>query len=304
VIDHLNFDVSDYDGYHNLVVAHRKLEARVMLNDLETPVLYRGIGMTLKESNSLVFPILRGDASSFSGELGEIVEKPPHASGEKMVLVAGLQARNNARVVISGSLDLFSDNFFESPIQKYTSEGNSPRYEKSGNQVFGINLVRWLLKERGVLQISNASHHKLSGSTLPGYRINDELDFSATIREWNGTDWVPFLSDDIQLEFVMLDPYVRTSLKHDEYGVYATQFRIPDVYGVFTFRLIHNGMGYTFVDWRDTGVAVRPYRHDEYERFIVAAYPYYASAFSMMFGFALFTLFFLYHQDVSKKTRA
>jgi len=281
-----------------------KIESRVILNDLETPILYRGIGMTLIESNSLVFPILSGDGSSFSGELGDIVEKPPHAAGEKMVLVAGLQARNNARFVISGSLDLFSDKFFESPIQKYTPEGNSVRYDKSGNQAFGTNLVRWLLKEGGVLQISNASHHKISGSTLPGYRINDELDFTATIREWNGIDWVPFLSTDVQLEFVRLDPYVRTLLKHDEKGVYSTQFRIPDVYGVFTFRLIHNGMGYTFVDWQDSGIAVRPYRHDEYERFIVAAYPYYVSAFSMMFGFAIFTVFFLYHQDLPKKTRA
>jgi hypothetical protein len=34
------------------------------------------------------------------------------------VLIAGLQARNNARVVFSGSLSFFSDEFFTSPVEK------------------------------------------------------------------------------------------------------------------------------------------------------------------------------------------
>ena len=39
---------------------------------------------------------------------------------------------------------------------------------------------------------------------------------------------------------------------------------------------------------------MRPFKHDEYERFIVAAYPYYASIFSAMAGFFLFSLAILY----------
>lgn len=42
----------------------------------------------------------------------------PHAVGKNTVLIAGLQARNNARVVFSGSLSFFSDEFFTSPVQK------------------------------------------------------------------------------------------------------------------------------------------------------------------------------------------
>jgi oligosaccharyltransferase complex subunit beta len=33
----------------------------------------------------------------------------PHAVGKSTLLVAALQARNNARVVFSGSMDFFSD---------------------------------------------------------------------------------------------------------------------------------------------------------------------------------------------------
>jgi oligosaccharyltransferase complex subunit beta len=39
---------------------------------------------------------------------------------------------------------------------------------------------------------------------------------------------------------------------------------------------------------------VRPFKHDEYERFIVQAYPYYASVASMMAGFLALGALFLY----------
>ncbi|WRX30671.1 Dolichyl-diphosphooligosaccharide--protein glycosyltransferase 48kDa subunit - like 3 [Theobroma cacao] len=41
-------------------------------------------------------------------------------------------------------------------------------------------------------------------------------------------------------------------------------------------------------------ILVRPYRHNEYERFIPIAYPYYGAAFSMMAGFLIFTFVHLY----------
>lgn len=42
----------------------------------------------------------------------------PHAVGKNTALIAALQARNNARVVFSGSLYFFSDEAFLSPVQK------------------------------------------------------------------------------------------------------------------------------------------------------------------------------------------
>ena len=43
-------------------------------------------------------------------------------------------------------------------------------------------------------------------------------------------------------------------------------------------------------------VPVRPFKHNEYERFLLAAYPYYASAASTMAAFFVFGFFFLYHK--------
>ena len=41
-------------------------------------------------------------------------------------------------------------------------------------------------------------------------------------------------------------------------------------------------------------VPIRPFKHNEYERFIVQAYPYYASLISMMAGFLAVGGYFLY----------
>ena len=38
-------------------------------------------------------------------------------AGQNMLLVAALQARNNARVVVSGSLEFFSDAFIMASVQ-------------------------------------------------------------------------------------------------------------------------------------------------------------------------------------------
>lgn len=93
--------------------------------------------------------------------------------------------------------------------------------------------------------------------------------------------WVPFDGDDIQLEFVRIDPFVRTYLKkngmyslwilcivftyiifsldlfqlsnaatqHHGFffvgGKYSVQFKLPDVYGVFQFKVDYNRLGYT-----------------------------------------------------------
>ncbi len=78
-------------------------------------------------------------------------------------------------------------------------------------------------------------------------------------------------------------------------GQFSTRMKVPDVYGVFKFVISYHRLGYTSIEesWQ---VSVRPFKHNEYERFLLPAYPYYASAFSMMFGFFTLGFFFLYHK--------
>ncbi|EDL80873.1 rCG30980, isoform CRA_d [Rattus norvegicus] len=174
--------------------------------------------------------------------------KYPHAVGRNTLLIAGLQARNNARVIFSGSLDFFSDAFFNSAVQK----------------------------------------------AAPGA----QREYSIVIEQLSNGKWVPFDGDDIQLEFVRIDPFVRTFLKRKG-GKYSVQFKLPDVYGVFQFKVDYNRLGYTHL-YSSTQVSVRPLQHTQYERFIPSAYPYYASAFSMMAGLFLFSVVFLHMKEKEK----
>lgn len=63
----------------------------------------------------------------------------PHAVGKNTLLIAGLQARNNARVIFSGSLDFFSDAFFNSAVQKAVP--GSQRSVLGGSGACGLG--RW-----------------------------------------------------------------------------------------------------------------------------------------------------------------
>jgi oligosaccharyltransferase complex subunit beta len=110
----------------------------------------------------------------------------------------------------------------------------------------------------------------------------------------------------VQFEVIMLDPYIRTSLTPKDLESatrYSATLKLPDVYGVFTFKVNYRRPGVTYVEHRDV-LPLRPYRHNEYDRFLVVAYPYYAASFSMMGGFLLFSLVWLYHKDqpTNKKT--
>ncbi|XP_056161031.1 dolichyl-diphosphooligosaccharide--protein glycosyltransferase 48 kDa subunit-like [Syzygium oleosum] len=127
------------------------------------------------------------------------------------------------------------------------------------------------------------------------YRINDDLEYSIEIYEWSGSSWEPYVSDDVQVQFYMMSPYVLKTLSTDKKGVYSTSFKVPDVYGVFQFKVEYQRLGYTSLSLAKQ-IPVRPFRHNKYERFIPAAYPYYGAASSMMAGFFPFTFVHLYNK--------
>jgi len=292
VIDHLYYDESDSDGGHTLIVADDFIDSTVILGkDKHDPILFRGVGQEIDDNhNPLLQRVLTASPYSYSHSLKKIIKKTPTITGKRTTLVSALQAKNNARVVFSGSLDLFSNKFFNSPVQKHGSK----KFDKSGNKKFVSELLQWNFKERGVLKAENIDHHRVNETYAPfSYRIKDDIEYSVDISEWNGEKWVPFKSNDVQLEFVRLDPYVRVFLKHNNKGHFTGKFKVPDVYGVFTFRVDYQRLGYTYILLK-TIHPVRPFRHNEYERFIITAYPYYAGAFSMMAGLFIFSIAFLF----------
>lgn len=74
--------------------------------------------MVADPENPLVLSVLHASSTAYSYQPDVEVDDYPLAVGTNTLLVAALQARNNARVVFVGSLDFFSDEFFSSAVQK------------------------------------------------------------------------------------------------------------------------------------------------------------------------------------------
>jgi len=301
VIDHHNVDISDIGSHTKIVVDTKNLiNAEVIVGKVVAPLLFKGVGMVLEAENPQVLPILKGTSTCYTYFPDEKIEQFPHGVGSNTMLISALQARNNARIVFSGSLDFFSDAFFKSGVQR--SGVGATQYDVSGNEVLSDALSKWVFQENGVLRTGKVSHNIVGESDSPAaYTILDEVKYSIVIEQKNEEgNWVAYDSNDIQMEFVRIDPFVRTPLGLDRAtNSYAVQFKLPDVYGVFHFKVNYARLGYTFLN-SETQVSVRPLQHTQYERFIECAYPYYASAFSMMAGLFVFSLFFLYHKNEVK----
>merc|ERR1712029_198471 len=122
------------------------------------------------------------------------------------------------------------------------------------------------------------------------YTINEQIRFQIKIEELVAGEWVPFDQNDVQVDYHRLDPFVRRTMDNNN-GIFSTEFKLPDTYGVFQFRINYKKIEYTSIEL-ESQLSVRPLRHDQYERFISSAYPYYFSAFSMMIGFPFFHLSF------------
>jgi oligosaccharyltransferase complex subunit beta len=297
VIDHINYDITD-NGQHTLIVASSD---NLLASELITgqtkkaglPFLFRGIGMSSDQENPLLYDVLTASSSSYTANPDEqSLTDYPATVGKRTVLISVLQARNNARVGFVGSLDFFSNDFFQSSVQT----NNGKTHTKSGNQDLAIALTDWLFKQRGVVRARNIHHYLKEDKTTPRfYTVKNDIVFNVQFDEFVHGKWMPFNGTDVQLEFVRIDPFVRTTLKNKG-GQLEAQFRVPDTYGIFKFVIDYNRVGYSHL-YSATQVSVHPLRHTEYERFIPSAYPYYISSFSMMAGAFLLSFIVLYHRD-------
>lgn len=104
VIDHLNYDASD-SGDHTLIVASAGnliSSPLIVGNKNVAPLLYQGTGLLADRENGLVLQLLTADTTAYSYVPENSIKEYPHAVGRGTLLIAAIQARNNARVVFSG----------------------------------------------------------------------------------------------------------------------------------------------------------------------------------------------------------
>ena len=110
--------------------------------------------------------------------------------------------------------------------------------------------------------------------------------------------WHPFNADDIQLQFVMLEPYYsvilnRESTSDQSVATYSYKFRVPDRLGIFRFVVDYQRYGLTFLDEQNE-VSVIQWRHDAFPRYLTRAMPFYVSVFVLMGAFFIFVTSFLF----------
>jgi len=262
------------------------------------------IAMKIDDKNNMAFPIMRCNKYCYSWFPNEKISEYPLAVGNDITLVAGIQFRNNARAMFIGSLSFMSNKILEQKmIVTFDQEKTRMDRIASSNQKFIQHTFGWVAGMSGRVRVTSIKHKLEDGDRNEFYYINERVKVQVTMEVWQEDSWEPIPPefDDVWLEFHRLDPFIRGKLNNEGGGKLVAFVDVPDTYGVFNFIVSFNKLGYTRIEAKKQ-VTVRPLRHDMYERFITSAYPYYFSAFSMMFGVFLLSFAFLYHQDEKKKS--
>ncbi|GJN93886.1 hypothetical protein Rhopal_006945-T1 [Rhodotorula paludigena] len=276
VIDHFGHDASD-SGSHTVLSVSLASAPAPFVSDATRRgrnVVYSGAGHVSGQHPQLVSVLHASSTASSADAGGSHIVADVSETSSGMSLVSAFQARNNARVAFVGSTDVLADRFLG-------------RGDELGNAAFARDLLAWVFHQTGQLRLVK-SRCNAPGllDAQPTYRVGTELDVEFTISSDS-----PYNADDLQLEFGMLDPHLRLDIpmqsQSQDAATYGTRFTIPDRHGVFTLRLDHRRPGWTAVEHKET-IAVTPMRHDEYERFIGGAFPYYAGAASVSAAFLLF----------------
>ncbi|XP_024464552.1 dolichyl-diphosphooligosaccharide--protein glycosyltransferase 48 kDa subunit [Populus trichocarpa] len=200
VIDHISYAVSDTEGDHTLIACFINSKA---------PVLFEGVAHTVNAANSLVLKVISASPAACSANPKSAMSSPPELTGSAISLISGVQ-----------------------------KPGSSTKHVKSGNEQFLTELNKWIFHDGGHLKAVEVRHHEVGEADEPAiYRIKDELEYSVEIYVWSGASCEPYVADDVQVQFYMMSPYVLKTLSTDTKGLYFTSFKVPDVYGVFQFKM-------------------------------------------------------------------
>ena len=130
-----------------------------------------------------------------------------------------------------------SDEFF-----MITADAQELSLESSANYQFCRQLINWNFRESGVLRTRNLMHNKRGerctesdpskcGPNPENYMIEDHVEFYIDIEEKFEGKWKPYVAEDIQLRFIMLEPYYVATLKREDPvgapATYSYKFRVP-----------------------------------------------------------------------------
>ena len=236
---------------------------------------------------------MRAKRTAYAADLTKEIENiESQNTGKRMVLISGLQARNNARIVISGSNTMFENKFSENNLE------------------FIDSITKWNFHETGIIRIISSTYKHQNGNQPqcihdnsreniveteiapcnPSYVVNDQIKYSLVIEEYihGNSSWIPFLKDDLQLELVMIEPVLRLNLTHNGNGRYSTIFKLPNQFGIYKLRFVYNrSPSFIRVENIDM-ITVRPRNIKMYANFMPISYPYFIAVAVLQLGWAVF----------------
>lgn len=264
-------------------------ESSVITNPSE--LSFNGNGAYLGNSE-LVIPILNAPSTSYIYDAREDDDYMgiPWVQGNQISLAAGLQSLSNSRFSWVGDIDLFKNSASDSA------------------KLFVKDLASWTGQEKGVITAHSVENYIVNASSVEYqndkklYEMKKDVHYEITFSKWDGEKWGPYEASDIQLEYVMLDPYYRINLEkirdNEDSTVYGTTFKTADQYGMFTFKIDYKRPGLSFIEEREI-VTVRHTANDEWPRSweITNSWIYFASITSVIAGWILFVIFYLYSSE-------
>jgi oligosaccharyltransferase complex subunit beta len=267
------------------------LRVPAIVGESRDPILVRGTAATVTHKSVLTTAVLAPRATAAAGVGGG----KPRLLGPSLALATALQTRAGARFFCLASVDALSNAFYTARVRDSSTGAAAAR---TGNRALGRETALWTFQEKGVLRLENFRHARSADRAPPPldtYTINDDITVELDLLEQRGAEWQPHITDALQAEFVMLDPYIRQAMNHTGGGHYALRARAPDKYGVFKWVIDYGAPGYSAVHVSAV-TPLRPLRHSEYPRFVLQAYPYYAALLAVSVAFLVMITFVMYHE--------
>ena len=191
-VDHFNADtLAEENSKHDLILIPRPARSDKSQNYFSPKgfkndafIAFRGAGHSLG-NRPLLFPILSASRTAYTYDTKEEFgyAEDPSSAGTQMHYVTGLQARNNARVTVAGSVDMFSDEFFGMEVKPAGGE-----VQGTANRAFAREISQWTFKEIGIVKVVEVRHYlanRTDAEVNPHmYRVkNDVVSMMGTLRE-------------------------------------------------------------------------------------------------------------------------
>jgi oligosaccharyltransferase complex subunit beta len=260
-----------------------------LAENVKGPLLYSGMGLeTTIFENSQMTVFARGGSTTASVVYETHGKRTYSKLSKNNILLLGIQGLQQGRIIVSGSLDMFSNRIFE--------------LSKGENRAYSRNLVEWLSNERAYVR--QVGYHftclDWEGNPSEDCRKKFKFRFNTDLESWNWNTkkWQPYSDDNINLELTMMTPKLRKLLEESptKKGHYSITGHIPNRMGTYRLKISHTRPGWNRI-WLYKKVQARYTNHLErprnWARDLVAT----VGIIIVLTSFALVSYIFLYNDD-------